>query len=57
MSCRVFNSRREIGNAVPDHNALEIDRGAAFSGGDGVLVNNLAGKDGKVSSLTNEISH
>jgi hypothetical protein len=54
---RVRNSRREIGNAVSNQNALEIDRRATFGGSDNILVDHLASEDGKVPPLTNEISH
>ena len=57
MIVKVRNSRREIGNAVPNQNALEIDCRATFGGSDVVLVNDLAGEDGEVSPLTNKISH
>ena len=54
MDNEVWDSRREISNTVPNQNALEIYRRATFCNSDSVLVNNLAGEDGKVSPLTNE---
>lgn len=45
------NSRCVISNAVANQDALEIDRGATFGDSNDVLVNNLAGEDGKISAL------
>ena len=56
MDKEVWDSRREISNAIPNQNALEIDRRATFCSSDSVLVNKLAGEDGEVSSLTNRVS-
>lgn len=43
-----------VGDAATNQNALEIDYWATFGRGDGVLVNHLAGKDRKVSTLTDQ---